>query len=120
MDIRHAELKAMFDSYLGPDYDQNKFKKVEALQCVQDSRHATLIRRWQNAKIGPEGTSPYLNSNHPGIVVISMVGGSARTISENIDKRVYLQLMTPDATRLRNTGSTPPFLPENPLSGDSF
>ncbi|MEO2013123.1 MAG: DUF1559 domain-containing protein [Fuerstiella sp.] len=68
------------------------------------------------AKSGPEG-SPYLNSNHPGIVVISMVGGSARTISENIDKRVYLQLMTPGGTRLRSiTG----FRPENPLSGDSF
>ncbi|MEO1982721.1 MAG: DUF1559 domain-containing protein, partial [Fuerstiella sp.] len=70
-----------------------------------------------DAKIGPEGTSPYLNSNHPGIVVISMVGGSARTISENIDKGVYLQLMTPDGTRLR---SIPNFRPENPLSGDSF
>jgi prepilin-type N-terminal cleavage/methylation domain-containing protein len=69
------------------------------------------------AKIGPEGTSPYLNSNHPGIVVISMVGGSARTISENIDKGVYLQLITPDGTRLRSISG---FLPENPLSGDSF
>ena len=72
------------------------------------------------AKIGPEGTSPYLNSNHPGIVVISMCGGSARTISENIDKRVYLQLVTPDGTRLRKIGGTVPFVAENPLSGDSF
>ncbi|MCP4508357.1 MAG: hypothetical protein GY826_18440, partial [Fuerstiella sp.] len=69
------------------------------------------------AKVGPEG-SPYLNSNHPGIVVISMCGGSARTISENIDERVYLQLMTPDGSRLRS--SITGFTPENPLSGDSF
>lgn len=71
------------------------------------------------AKAGPDGTSPYLNSNHPGIVVISMCDGSARTISENIDERVYLQLITPDGTRLRTIPQNQ-FLSEEPLSADSF
>jgi hypothetical protein len=72
------------------------------------------------AKAGPDGGAPYLNSNHPGIVVISMCDGSARTISENLDERVYLQLMTPDGTRLRTIPSPNQFLSENPLSADSF
>lgn len=71
------------------------------------------------AKIGPEGTNPYLNSNHPGIVVISMCDGSAKTISENIDEKVYLQLMTPGGTKLRG-GIAGGFNPEDPLSSDEF
>ncbi len=71
------------------------------------------------AKTGPDGNAPYLNSNHPGIVVISMCDGSARTISENLDERVYLQLITQDGTRLR-TASGGTFGSEEPLSGDSF
>ncbi|MDG2127668.1 MAG: DUF1559 domain-containing protein [Fuerstiella sp.] len=72
------------------------------------------------AKTGPDGNAPYLNSNHPGIVVVSMCDGAARTISENLDERVYLQLMTPDGTRLRTIPSPNTFLSENPLSADSF
>ncbi len=72
------------------------------------------------AKAGPDGNAPYLNSNHPGIVVISMCDGSARTISENIDERVYLQLITPDGTRLRTIPGNNQFLAEEPLSADSF
>ncbi|MEQ9409934.1 MAG: DUF1559 domain-containing protein [Fuerstiella sp.] len=67
------------------------------------------------AKTGPEGQRPYLNSNHPGIVVISMCDGSARTISENIDENVYVRLITPNGTRLRNGIGV-----EDPLSADSF
>ena len=71
------------------------------------------------AKTGPDGISPYLNSNHPNLVVVSMCDGSARTLSENVDERVYLQLITPGGTRLRRaTGGT--FVSENPISGDSF
>ncbi len=69
-------------------------------------------------KSGPEG-APFPTSNHPGIVVMSMCDGSARTLSESIDKRVYTQLMTPDGTRLR-TLSSGTFFPESPLSADSF
>ncbi|MEZ6127397.1 MAG: DUF1559 domain-containing protein [Planctomycetaceae bacterium] len=68
------------------------------------------------AKTGPDGQRPFLNSNHPGIVVVSMCDGSARTISEDIDKAVYTSLITPSATRLRANVSGI----ESPLSGDSF
>jgi len=73
-----------------------------------------------DAKVGPEGTSPYLNSNHPGIVVISMCDGSAKTISENIDKLVYTQLITPSGTRLRTVAGPNAFVPEKPVSADQF
>jgi prepilin-type N-terminal cleavage/methylation domain-containing protein len=74
---------------------------------------------WINkSKTGPEGTRPYLNSNHPGIVVVSMCDGAARTLSEDIDKLIYCQLMTSDGTRLRNLGSSPTFRAEDPLGGD--
>ncbi|MCR9201409.1 MAG: DUF1559 domain-containing protein [Planctomycetaceae bacterium] len=67
------------------------------------------------AKTGPEGVRPYLNSNHPGIVVVSFCDGAARTISESIDQNVYVRLMTPDGTRLRTTSSS-----EDPVSADEF
>jgi hypothetical protein len=70
-------------------------------------------------KAGPEG-APFPNSNHPGIVVMSMCDGSARTLSENVDKRVYTQLITPDGTRLRTLAGGTAFTPEAPLSADSF
>lgn len=68
-----------------------------------------------DAKAGPDGESPFLNSNHPGIVVVSMCDGSARTLSEDIDGGVYVQLVTPNATRIRAGLAA-----ENPLSADSF
>lgn len=69
-------------------------------------------------KSGPEG-APFLNSNHPGVVVISMCDGAARVLNENVDQRVYTQLITPDGTRLR-TLSSGTFTPESPLSADEF
>ena len=69
-------------------------------------------------KSGPEG-APFPNSNHPGIVVVSMCDGSVKTLSENINKYVYTQLMTPGGTRLRKvTGHA--FVSEDPLSGADF
>ena len=41
-----------------------------------------------------EGT-PFPSSNHPGVVNVFMCDGSARNISENIDRTVYVQLLTP-------------------------
>ncbi len=70
-------------------------------------------------KAGPEG-APFPSSNHPGIVTMSMCDGSARTVSENVDERVYTQLMTPDGTKLRVLSGGQPFVSEAPLSADSF
>ena len=62
-----------------------------------------------------DGTNPFLTSNHPSIVNVSFCDGSTRTISEDIDRGVYVQLVTSGATRLR-TG----IAAEDPLSADSF
>lgn len=72
------------------------------------------------SKSGLQGQAPYLNSAHPGIVVVSFVDGSASTISEDIDKGVYAQLMTSDGTRLRTNAAGAPMPVEAPLSADSF
>lgn len=71
------------------------------------------------AKAGPEGTSPYLNSEHSGIVIVSFCDGSAKSLSEDIQQNVYCRLMTSGGTKLR-TVSGGVFVPEDPLSGDSF
>ncbi|MEZ6131855.1 MAG: DUF1559 domain-containing protein [Planctomycetaceae bacterium] len=70
-------------------------------------------------KTGPEG-APYPSSNHPGVVVVSMCDGSAKTLSEDIDKYVYASLITPDGTRLRKFSTGGSFVSETPVSGDSF
>ncbi|APZ95748.1 DUF1559 domain-containing protein [Fuerstiella marisgermanici] len=70
-------------------------------------------------KTGPEG-APFPSSNHPGIVVVSMCDGSAKTISENLDEYVYTQLLTPSASRLRTLATATQFVPEKPVSADSF
>ena len=67
------------------------------------------------SKNAAQGSTAFLASSHPGIVVVSFVDGSASTISEGIDKTVYTSLITPAGTRLRN-GLTV----EKPVSADSF
>ena len=63
-----------------------------------------------------EGT-PFLSSNHPGLVNVVFASGAARSISEDIDQSVYVRLMTPAGSRLRAiTG----FSPQKPLSDSAF
>ena len=81
----------------------------------QQTGTAPLINQ---KKAGPEG-APFPNSNHPGIAVFSFCDGSARTISESVDKHVYTQLITPDGSRLR-TLSTGAFRAEDPVSSSDF
>jgi hypothetical protein len=64
---------------------------------------------------GLEGETPFLNSSHPGIVVVGFCDGSVRTLNDSMDEGVYLRLMTPNATRLRATLDA-----ELPLSGTDF
>jgi prepilin-type N-terminal cleavage/methylation domain-containing protein len=66
-----------------------------------------------DAKAGPIGAAPFLSSNHPGQVQMVTGEGSARGLSDDIDRSVYIQLITPSATRLR-TG----FAVERPISSD--
>lgn len=73
-------------------------------------------------KNAADGQAASLNSNHPGIVVVSFCDGSARTLSDGIDTGVYASLVTPGGTRLRNSGETNPrpLVVESPVSGDSY
>jgi hypothetical protein len=52
-DVRKAELKAMFDTFLGEgEYDPEKLEQVSAIQDGWDKRHAELNRRLDEGKIG--------------------------------------------------------------------
>jgi hypothetical protein len=68
-------------------------------------------------KNGVDGGAPYPNSRHIGIVVASFCDGTVRTLTENIDRGVYVRLITPGGARPR---SIPGFLPEAPLGGNEF
>lgn len=62
-----------------------------------------------------EGT-PFPSSNHPGVVNVIMCDGSARNISENIDRRVYVQLLTPVGVKAKWPG----LVLEDPVSQSDF
>jgi len=72
------------------------------------------------SKDAAQGTAPYLNSGHQGIVVVAFVDGSARTISEDINRTTYTSLMTPAATKIQKTAAGALIPVEDPISGDSF
>lgn len=59
---------------------------------------------------------PTPSSNHPGVVNFVLADGSTRTISDSVAASVYIQLLTPAGTKRRWPG----FVPEAPLSGNSF
>ena len=69
------------------------------------------------AKIGPEATSPYPNSNHPGVIVMAFCDGTVRPIAETIDINVYTRLVTPAGSKLRSFSG---FREELPISENSF
>ena len=69
------------------------------------------------SRYAEEGTAPFLNSNHPGIVVVSFCDGSVKTLSETIDMQVYVRLLTPRGTIHRDINE---FVPEEPLSAENF
>lgn len=71
-------------------------------------------------KTGPEG-APYINALHPSIAVVSFCDGSAKTLSESMDKVVYVSLMTPSGTRQRTLATaTTTWFPESPVSASDF
>ncbi|GAB5443056.1 MAG: DUF1559 domain-containing protein [Fuerstiella sp.] len=69
-------------------------------------------------KNGPEG-APFPNSKHPGIVTVSMCDGSAKTLSESIDRQVYARLLTPAGSQLRTLPGVN-FISEPPVSASDF
>ena len=73
--------------------------------------------RLNAAKVGPEGASPYPNSNHPGVIVMAFCDGTVRPIAETIDTNVYTRLVTPAGSKLRSFSG---FREEIPISENSF
>jgi prepilin-type N-terminal cleavage/methylation domain-containing protein len=77
-----------------------------------------------DGKIAVDGENPYLNSLHPGVVVVAMCDGSVRTLSDSIAEEIYLRLMTPGATKQKKSLEDPAnpgvSLAESPLSGTDF
>ena len=65
---------------------------------------------------GTEGRNPYPNSRHPQLCCFSFCDGSARTLADSIDAAAWLQLVTPGATRQRQSPDSlqgmPGFAPE--------
>jgi hypothetical protein len=69
------------------------------------------------AKVATDGSAPFPNSKHIGIIVVSFCDGTVRPLDENMDQSVYVRLLTPGGAQVRSiTG----FVPEVPLSGNSF
>ncbi|MEZ6125737.1 MAG: DUF1559 domain-containing protein [Planctomycetaceae bacterium] len=62
-----------------------------------------------------EGT-PFPSSNHFGVINVVLCDGSTRSISDSIDRTVYVQLLTPAGVRRRFAG----FVSESPLSQADF
>jgi hypothetical protein len=88
-----------------------------AFGAAQNMAAAGQPWRLNQAKIGPEGTSPYPNSNHAGLVVMAFCDGTVRPISETIDANVYTRLITPSGSKLRSYSN---FTEEVPVSENSF
>ncbi len=67
-------------------------------------------------KYAGEGT-PFLSSNHAGVVNVVMASGAARSISDDISPEVYAKLLTPAGSRIRPYSS---FQTQAPMSDSDF
>ncbi|MBW3543840.1 MAG: hypothetical protein KY476_26625, partial [Planctomycetes bacterium] len=52
-----------------------------------------------SALVGREGDAPRPSSNHDGIIHVTFASGRGGQISDSIDRRVYLQLLTANGQR---------------------
>jgi prepilin-type N-terminal cleavage/methylation domain-containing protein len=68
-------------------------------------------------KNGIDGAAPTPNSRHMGIVVAAFCDGTVKTITENIDRGVYVRLITSGAARPRGAAG---ISAEAPLGGNEF
>lgn len=90
-----------------------------SLQTIPFTTGATLSsKRFINQeKNGVDGAAPYPNSRHIGIVNVAFCDGTVRAIDENIDRSVYVRLITPGGARPRQIAN---FVPETPLASSDF
>lgn len=68
-------------------------------------------------KNGIDGSAPFPNSRHIGVIVVSFCDGGVKTLNETLDRDVYVRLVTPNAARPRSISG---FTPEEPLAGNDF
>lgn len=94
------------------------YGNISAIPFTPSAASKVSGKRFINEeKNGVDGACPTPNSRHIGIVVASFCDGGVRTLSETIDRSVYVRLLTPGAARPRSiTG----FVPEEPLSSNEF
>ena len=100
---------AFFFPFLPPDGSATG----STLQSPQVDASVSSTPYINQTKIGPDGSAPFPSSNHPGGVNIANCEGGAKFVAEDIDQSVYVQLITPAATRLRAG-----LLVERPLASD--
>jgi hypothetical protein len=81
------------------------------------ARRLSANRFINQEKNGVDGGAPFPNSRHIGIVVASFCDGTVRTLTENLDRSVYVRLITPGAARPRTISG---FVAEQPLGGNDF
>jgi len=69
-----------------------------------------------------QGSSPFANSEHPGIVCVGMCDGSVRAITDDINGAVWAKLITPDGQTLPaySNGSSSTGYRQLPLSSDDI
>jgi len=73
-----------------------------------------FINRQKN---GIEGSAPFPNSRHIGVIVASFCDGTVKTLSENLDGSIYVRLLTPGGARPRTING---FVAEEPIGGNEF
>jgi prepilin-type N-terminal cleavage/methylation domain-containing protein len=81
---------------------------------VDSSLGSPYPNRLKNAA---DGSAPFPNSRHIGIVVTSFADGTARTLNESIEGVVYAKLITPSGSKIRSFNGN---FEEVPLSGTEF
>lgn len=98
-------------------------KRVSPTAMMDDNSLAALVvckpvnPAINAARNAGEGKAPFINSSHSGVGVVSFVDGSVSTLSEDIDMSVYVRLLTPCGTKLRDIEG---FVSESPLRSDEF
>lgn len=100
----------------GPEYIMRENTDCDRAPAYPNEARFGTSQFHANNNLG----APYLNSNHPGIVVVAFCDGSVKPISDSIDKRIYTHLITPDGSRRRAVNGRGGFDSEEPLSADQF
>jgi upstream activation factor subunit UAF30 len=90
-DVRHEELQAMFDTFLGDDFDANRRKRVEQLQIHLFQQQARLERALTAKRISAE---KYVDSFN------NLLAGTFRECEKALGTRDFAQLFGAPTDRL--------------------